>query len=397
MAHVALLNRITVSKKDIPLICWGVYVFSFPIYLFGSGGLQISSFFLVICLAATFLIDVKPGLYAQYRIVILSLISFVALVFTVNLISYYIYHSFAFLFFCLFYLYNMTVFVLGLYLYHIHGVRFLKATIYGAMASYVGCVMLSPLAPAVKPGIDPLNGEAYRQVFFFNNANQFGEFSMLVAMCILVGMAYGWVRKLFGQIAIGIITVLSLLTLSRASVAGMGVLFFFALPWRYVAILGSVALAIFLMFSQQIKVITDLEQRFELVTTQNNIDQRQINRLFNYPAYNILGSGEAPALNGMRFGSVHEISCTILSMLFCYGITGVILFIVFLYQIFAELYWKFVLYFGPLFLFESVENGVRFTLTWIVLVLFLGVTQWQVSRRTKGPNHQLGLPARSLT
>jgi predicted RND superfamily exporter protein len=115
---------------------------------------------------------------------------------------------------------------------------------------------------------------------------------------------------------------------------------------------------------------------------------RGYDRILHDFQYTILGAGEGEY---WRHDSVWkgEIHSTFGTLLFCYGVVGLALFIVFLFYVYRSNRVAFLLYLMPVFVYSVVHNGLRATPFWMLLAL-LAVRRkrevWSPVPATVGPH-----------
>jgi hypothetical protein len=90
----------------------------------------------------------------------------------------------------------------------------------------------------------------------------------------------------------------------------------------------------------------------------------------NHPEYLIFGAGEGGYNRFDTFIEDHEMHSSFGTIVFCYGIPGTILFIMFVFSLLKKLPWYYVLYSLPLFSYGVTHMGLRFTIFWVALMMF---------------------------
>ena len=99
-------------------------------------------------------------------------------------------------------------------------------------------------------------------------------------------------------------------------------------------------------------------------------EYRGYDRITNHPHYLILGAGEGGFNRFDTYIDGHEMHSSFGTIVFCYGIPGTVMFILFVLAIIRKLPWYYVIYSLPLFAYGITHMGLRFTIFWIALVMF---------------------------
>jgi len=227
----------------------------------------------------------------------------------------------------------------------------------------------------------------------FNNPNQLAYFSLCgIVVLMLLDDFHPRLRPLtLAGLGAGVVGILA-----ASSLAAMGGLVLVAVGWAManvtnlrhlvrlgVVVTGVLALLLVIDSHSQSQVRQNLQARLEVAPDKVDrmVEERQFDRLLMFPHYVILGAGEAER---QRFAphDRHEIHSSFVTMLFAYGLPGLVLFL----AVLVTAVWHAPLYVwvglaGPL-LYSVTHNGLRTTLFWIVLVLC-----WHLYRR------RLSIPA----
>jgi hypothetical protein len=220
-------------------------------------------------------------------------------------------------------------------------------------------------------------------VFFFQDPNQYGYFCVLIGTFALCTMRIGLMRRSWASIIVTINTLLCFLSVSRASIAAMAVLCFLTFSWRTLIAAGAIASIVGVYFMQDITVLTRLEHRIELLGQQDQTDVRQVSRLLDNPDYLVVGAGEGAIYE--RFNQHHEIHSMIPNIAFSYGMVGIILFACFLLSLVGRLDVVGLIYLVPIFMYNTVHNGIRFSLGWVALTIVFTTAFARRERRRNWP------------
>lgn len=269
------------------------------------------------------------------------------------------------LLFPLYYIYNAAFFFSALVLHQRFGVRFLRLTVYLVFISI-----------SIQVAASFVIGGGARNQLFFSNPNQLGYYALLSA-CVIAStskrLGIGLLKSSIGLTACGYLAVLSA---SRSSVSGilfLIVLLLFSNP-RVLIVAGLAAASLTLLDSPIDSSFETLQKRVAEDRMPNNTfwEQRGYDRIYNNKRYVLLGAAEG---NFSRFaastalGSA-EIHSSAGTLLFCYGIPGVLLFAAFLYQLFRGAQVRFALMLMPALLYSAAHQGLRFTMLWVLFALY---------------------------
>lgn len=210
---------------------------------------------------------------------------------------------------------------------------------------------------------------------FFNDPNQMA-FWVLSSCCIYLYISE---RKIKNIVVFSLAIFLILLTLSRSALL--------AIPFITIAlvikqkgkllnkiILSIISLLVVLVSSRYFytqgffdKVILRLIEGIEQRNTQ--AEDRGFEALLQYPEYLFFGAGQGGY--SLYSSSGHEIHSTWFGILFYYGVLGLFLFLLFIYQIFKKLdFADKILFLGPMF-YGFTTYSARTTIFWFVISIFL--------------------------
>jgi hypothetical protein len=360
----------TSSPPALYLRMWFLYPLLFPFYLMGktpvagkvnleSGVPQIADYWLVGLMALVyFRLRVRlvrttvPIVCALYAFAVYTL--FVNLGWAANLDDVSLLKS------SYFYGYDAMLFTTVLLLYSAYRERFLEVTVHAVAASIVLQAILSPLAL--------LGDSSARQPMFFNDENQLGYFCLLAAIVFVRGAGRFAIPLRYRLLVCASIGYLTLLSQCRGALSGLAVLAVVSLlgrPIRLLLVLGALA-AVYLILTLDPALVSQFGERFVTHGEYDSLSTRGYDRIVNHPEHILAGSGEG-AYKRFRsdlFGT--EIHSSYGTLLFCYGIPGVVLFSAVLLLI-ARRDWKAALYLLPPFVYGSAHHGIRFAFFWMTL------------------------------
>ena len=219
-----------------------------------------------------------------------------------------------------YYGFDLAVVVVALSLFHHHGSRFLRVTLWSWVLAIMVQVVLVSVMP---PGYAGVRGLA-----FFNDPNQLAVYGVAGGVLIAqvarrVGVR-SWL-EVAGTVLVGALVVASVSRAGFLAFVALVVVRFTARPRMIVAglLIGGLGVLLFPWELLPIDFVQERLARAAQESTSTLVHDRGYTRIFEYPQYLLLGAGE-----GMlsRFGQAIEIHSTPGTLLFCYGIPGVVLF-----------------------------------------------------------------------
>ncbi|HEX4354826.1 MAG TPA: hypothetical protein VHZ95_17970, partial [Polyangiales bacterium] len=229
--------------------------------------------------------------------------------------------------------------------------------------------------------------EMYRENGFFNSPNQLGYFALLAAcLFALTQRPLGFPRWITG-LGIACCAYLSVLSASRSALAGIAILLFiqlFSSP-RTIILASLAAIALTSLGGPLSNAIDAAEERSQSISRHGTFsEERGYDRIWNNPEYLITGAGEGEYQRFVKPGEHgRELHSSFGSVLFAYGILGVVLFFAFIARVFrgTSLRDKAILVAG--LSFALAHQGLRFTMFWVVLVVFVVLKQRGPSERQR--------------
>ena len=350
-----------------------------PFYVFSAGNPQPSDAVLVAILGLPIL-ALRPSLPSSVARPVIALVAFTLYVALCNLSWAAITARTDFLRSTLFYVFNLMVFVGYLVLTGYRGDAWLRATAYGFAASIL---MLTVLALA---GGRTTGG---RLVLYFNNPNQLAYY-VLMSVTLVVVLAKR--ANLSAAVLIGLMAAAAYLEYrghSRAGAAGLLLLLGFYLARNPLA-LALVAIPLFIvsLYYDPTDVDDPLWQARVSNVESNSLahfaEERGLDRIVDNPRYLLLGAGEGDYL---RFNpNKLEVHSSAASIVFCYGVVGAGLFIVFAVRVLRAGELRTALMLMPALGYGLFHNGMRFRPFWVLLavVVAYGVIV-RIERARDGP------------
>ena len=361
------------------LKAWAIYLIAFPFYFFPAGSIQPSDLFIAVVIGFYMLInglqffkDNRDVLNRFLRICIyLTIVNLgvhIALLGETNKgLPWYIISAF--------YFYNLVVMGFALSLYKQYGRAFLYTTLYACIFS---ALLQIGLAQVLATG-----GEGTRGSLFFTNPNQLGYYSLCGLAIILVLETMLKLPKLIVYGAFFLYSYLAIVSVSKAALGALIILFgVYLLANGIISAKNIFALIVVGGLGYFAILNTQFGQNFQRnldVRAQNEADRpediteweyRGYDRITNHPHYLILGAGEGGFNRFDTYIDGHEMHSSFGTIVFCYGIPGTVMFILFVLAIIRKLPWYYVIYSLPLFAYGITHMGLRFTIFWIALVMF---------------------------
>jgi hypothetical protein len=357
------------------LLLWSLYVLLFPIYVFKSGVPQPGDLLVLMLLPVT-LWGWDGRLHRPSARALRALALFTLWVIVVNytwaaiLGKWGLFGKDTFILVPTFYLYNAAVFLVLLILYQRYGSQFLWLTLHLVLITAVLQVLIS--------FVYSRSGEG-RPTILFNNPNQLGFYGLLSASILTLGrkrLGFGATKSGIGILAC---VYLCLLSASKAATLGTLLLFAFAMISNPRAMLVTALLlsGSLLLGGPMMDVMRRTHSRATQVRHEEYsfFEQRGYDRITSHKEYWLLGAGEG-GLSRFKDTSVigdHELHSAAGTLFFCYGVVGTFMFLGFLWRVVEGASWSTALVLVPALAYSLAHQGLRFTLLWVLLGMFIGV------------------------
>ncbi|WP_420386076.1 hypothetical protein [Roseivirga sp.] len=361
------------------LRAWAIYLMAFPFYFFPAGSAQPSDIFIALIIGLYFLTQ-GFNLYSDNKDVFNKFLRFCAYLTIVNFGVYVALlgssnKGLPWFIISAFYIYNLLVMGLALALYRQYGRQFLYTTMYA-------CVMAAILQIGLSFILDT-GGEGVRGALFFTNPNQLGYYSLCGLAIVLVLESMIKIPKLIVYLSFFLFSYLALISVSKAALGAMIILFgAYLIANRVLSFNNILAVVVVGGLGYFAILNTEFGKRF-----QRNLEIREVNeadrpdeitewqyrgydRITNHPGYLVLGAGEGGYNRFDTFIEGHEMHSSIGTIIFCYGMPGTILFGMFILSLLRKLPWYYLIYSLPLFAYGLTHMGLRFTIFWIALMMF---------------------------
>jgi len=357
----------------LPLIIWGIYVFLQPFYVFTSGLPQPGDLFVVILLPFIFfnwdgrlakqqLFAFRPLMWFTVWVVM------VALGWAIAYGNYGMFGTNSFLMYPIYYVYNTLIFIGSLVLYRRFDARFLQVTLYVLYATIFLQVVASFIVPST----------TQRGSIFFNNPNQLGYFALLAA-CVIVLLHWKLGQRLLVTgFALTCCAYLALASASRSALAGIAILFLVLIVANpRVIIAASLAAVGLVTLGGPIADAIDLTEKraFKPSTQSSFFEERGYDRIWKHKEYVLIGAGEGGLWRFDDTARVKqmEMHSSAGTILFSYGIIGVVLFSMFVWRLVRRASWRLLAVLLPPLIYAVAHQSLRFTLFWVLLAIFVAI------------------------
>jgi hypothetical protein len=352
---------------------YGLYFLLKPFYLFPSGLPQIADL-LVVLLAGVVAIRGVVRLEPRSAQLALRATLFVAWVVTVNSAWALARADAQFLKVSAFYVFNFVILLLSLELCAKERQRFFRVAAWSIVAS-VGLQVALSLVHA-----DPVGR---RQVLFFNNPNQLGYWALLSGSIFFLCRTQVRISPVIeGLFSLGILY-LAALSLSKAAIVSMVPLLGLAFSDKPRRVLGLIALGTALvLILNQTPLLERVQQRVENIGEQSDDSfvSRGYDRIWRYPQYVVVGSGEG-AFDRFDWER-SELHSSVGTVLFSYGVVGLAFFASVVWGIYRASGFYAVCFLVPAFAFGLAHQGLRASPLWILFAVAACVRFGSIHKRT---------------
>src|SRR5262249_23015217 len=144
---------------------------------------------------------------------------------------------------------------------------------------------------------------------------------------------------------------------------------------RIRTVLISIAAALLLFFA--VPPVSDaVDRTIKRIETDESFgfyEERGYDRIVNNPEYLVFGAGEGGYIRFAENTMIrsHELHSSGGTLLFCYGIAGTFLFLLFLFQIIRVAHMRQIMIVLPTAAYGLSHQGLRVTLFWVFLALMV--------------------------
>ncbi len=362
---------------------WVLFVLSIPFYV-GQSGVPQPGNVLIFLLVPMALMKWNGRLVKQVRGPFMLLLVFTLWVCAVDYGWALVTQKFGFADYVIYpayYIYNASVFLVVLILCQRYGDMFLKLTIDALSLLVVFQVVASFFFGSSTGDI--------RGSMFFNNPNQLGYYALLVACLIALcqpRLKLGTVRT--SAVLLGC-AYLAFISASRAAVGGIVILFILLTFTNRKVLIASIVVVFATSFlGGPIDHLLDAtEKRVEYRKHESLVESRGYDRLWKFKEYIFLGAGEG---DFDRFSDSpsqsKEIHSSAATVLFSYGLVGATLFVAFVIRTLAGAPLRDMLLVVPILVYTVTHQGLRFTMLWVLLAVFLALKPRKLARKSEVPN-----------
>lgn len=349
---------------------WCAFVICIPFYVFQSGLPQPGDFLMLLLLPLTLYgwNGRLLGVFARpYRILMLFTLWVVIVQYSwATILGNWGFHGKdTFLLFPVYYTFNALVMLVVLILYQRYRDSFLRLTMWCLLIS-IGMQVLGSFFTFYNH---------LRDAVFFNNPNQLGYYAVL-ASC-MIALLHRKLKFSLLLTAIGLLGALylALLSASRAAAGGAAVVALVTLVANPKIVLAALPLIAAVIFTGPVsRAINATEQRVTVdqFPEYSFLEERGWGRIYDNPEYVLLGAGEGGT--GRFRDSVigtHEIHSSAGMIIFSYGLVGTGLFLWFIFRVLRGAHLGATLMLAPIIAFTIAHNGLRDSMLWMVLSIFL--------------------------
>jgi len=349
------------------LAVWCFFLLTTPIYLFDSGLPQPGDL-LVFLLVPFSLLAWNGRLERAGGRAVRSLLTLTLWVCAVNVAWAAVLSKWElqeFLIFPFFYVFNAAVFVCALILARPNPERFLRIT--------VAVVSVTILYQVISTF---LIGGSSRGQAFFNNPNQLGFYAVMAACLLAMAQRPLNMGRLIPALGVTGCAYLAMLSASRSAVAGILVLLFLMLFSNPRTILvASLAAAGLVNLGGPVSDAIDESRKRAFEDRHPDrtfVEERGIDRMSEHPEYLVLGAGEGDVTRFRKHAwGAGEIHNSYGSLVFCYGVVGFALFLMFLIRVVRGAPLRMTLMLVPVGVYMIAHNGMRSTTLWVLFALFM--------------------------
>lgn len=354
------------------VVVWCAFVIASPFYVFQSGLPQPGDFIMLLLLPLTLYgwNGRLLGVFARPFRILLWWTAWVVIVqyaWATILNNWGLFGKDTFLLFPIYYVYNALVMLVIMILFQRYREALLRLTMW--------CLLVS-VAIQVLGSFFTFYNEL-REAVFFNNPNQLGYFSVLVSC--MIALLHRKLKFHMVLTAIGLLGALylTLLSASRAAVAGAALIPLVTLVSSPKIVLAALPLIAALMFTGPVsRAIDKTEHRvkndqFEEISF---LEERGWGRIADHPEYIIVGAGEGGT--GRFRDSVigtHEIHSSAGMIIFSYGIIGTFLFGWFIIRLLRGAQFMAIMMLAPIIGYTVAHHGLRDSMLWMALAIFLAI------------------------
>jgi hypothetical protein len=396
---MAIKNTSNLTLPNWLLYAWFLFFILNPFLVFGSGMPQPADWVMAVLFLYIFFTGLKPQPGFQTLLIDRHRM-FVVYVTTVNTLWFFFIdqsfekrfptyvHSF-------FYIFNFFALRSIVILSRAFKDRFLTYTTYG-----IGMGMILQVALSFAMG-----SLGARSSLFFNNPNQLGYYALLSGSLFIYAVRYVRMPIYFQLISYFSFFFLTLLSSSKAALAGSLILITLAVLnqglfsiRQFIILAIAISIGGYFISQQELgsKLFNYSLNRFQTIgeSKDDSYEGRGYDRIVNDPEYLVLGAGEGGYNRFSTLLDAGEIHSSFGTIVFCYGIVGLTFFFSFLFAVFRKSSFFELMYFLPIFAYSITHQGLRDTLFWIFLGVVFLLNEQKVVSAVKRSSVKLGLGRR---
>jgi hypothetical protein len=222
--------------------------------------------------------------------------------------------------------------------------------------------------------------ELYRGTLFFNSPNQLGYYALLSACLFAMTQRPLGLGRLWAGVGVSSCAYLAVLSSSRSALAGILILLLLLLFANPKAIIAGALVAIGLtMIGGPIADALEFSQRRAVENRNPDVsfaEERGYERIWEFPEYLLTGAGEGDYQRFAKPGQhARELHSSIGSVLFGYGVIGFMMFMTFAIRSVRGSVRRTSLMLAPVVTYTIAHQGLRFTMFWVVIGVFLVLKQ----------------------
>jgi hypothetical protein len=365
------------NQDNFIFILYSLYFILKPFYLWSSGLPQIADFILVF-LIVIYLVkkDFRITVISNAKKFINIGLILVTYIVIVNLIWLLVLNSSnTFILASIFYIYNFTIAVIVVSLYSDYKNKLIEVTYKATLISIFIQMILYMVGGGFTGG---------RMTGGFNNPNQLGYYSLLVACFIMFSSQVVKVQAKYLVLGIIFSMILVLSSLSKAAIISyFGLLLFFLIAKNsnqkfkrnfLVIVLFITGISTYVYNTtdiiQESRLLQSVQGRLEGIgnDSDDSLQGRGYLRITEYPKSLLFGAGEGDysrfkTLNGMEFHS------TLGNIQVSYGLIGLLIFLAFIFLALGknkQASWYIILF---IMIYGLTHNGIRNSMFWILIAL----------------------------
>ncbi|MEM9469048.1 MAG: hypothetical protein AAF988_02690, partial [Pseudomonadota bacterium] len=350
---------------------WILYLLLSPVYIFSKGLPQPADYLLFFCGFPALFVTMIRHRGPLSKVFLFGML-FAILTMAINLVHYSFLFNDRLLRHSVYYIFNFSAFYYTLVMFRQSPETMNRLTYIAISAAIIFQFIYAPFFGGI---------EVLRNTGSFNNPNQLAYWCILSA-CILIILKRDQQFTPFDLLLFGMLFFLQSLSLSKAGIIVSALLlpiivFLPNMP-NYGKLLALVGIIGFII-TQALEPdslqrrLTQIEQISAVTARLDNIGSesddsasgRGYDRIIKYPHFIIYGAGEGAF---SRFGiGAQELHSGLGTILFSYGITGFVFFMMFISAVFYKAPKQYYLLLGLVFLFGIPHQNIRFTYFWIFL------------------------------